>query len=308
MTMITNRLNRVKVGDQWIGEGAPVFIIAEIGINHNGSIELAKKMIDGAVRAGCNAVKFQKRTPEICVPIHQQDVLRETPWVVIPYLEYRRKVEFGFEDYVEIDRYCKEKNIVWFASYWDIPSVEFMKEFDVPLIKVSSAMLTDTSLLLSIRQAGLPVIISTGMSTMEEIERAVTLLGEHKLLIAHTTSVYPCNDEELNLRMITTLQRRFPWAIVGYSGHEIGLPTTIAAVALGAFFIERHITLERAMWGTDQASSVEIHGMELLVRNIRCVEKALGDGVKRIYANELSAKNKMRRFTEQQQPVEAAVQ
>jgi len=306
--MITSSLKRVKVGNQWIGEESAVFIIAEIGINHNGSIDLAKKMIDGAVRAGCDAVKFQKRTPEICVPEHQRGVLRETPWGLITYLEYRHKVEFGFDEYLEIDRYCKEKNILWFASCWDAPSIEFMKQFDIPLFKISSAMLTDLSLLSQIRQTGSPVMISTGMSTMNEIEVAIALLGEENLLLAHTTSVYPCMDEELNLRMITTLQRRYPKAIVGYSGHEIGLPTTVAAVALGARFIERHITLERAMWGTDQASSVEIHGLEILVRNIRCVEKAMGDGVKKLYAGELAAKTKMRRFAAHGQTAEMAAQ
>ncbi len=294
------------VGHAVVGEGAPVFIIAEIGINHNGSIELAKKMIDGAVRAGCNAVKFQKRTPELCVPPEQQGVMRETPWGYISYLEYRKKIEFGFNEYVELDRYCKEMNIQWFASCWDIPSVEFIKQFDVPLYKISSAMLTDKSLLSSIKHAGAPVMISTGMSTMQEIKEAVGLIGEENLFLAHTTSAYPCIDEELNLRMITTLEKNFPKAIIGYSGHEIGLPTTVAAVALGAHFVERHITLERAMWGTDQAASVELHGLEILVRNIRCVEKAMGDGTKRLYASEIAAQKKMRRVL-QNQTLEMAV-
>jgi len=283
------------VGNAVIGEGAPVFIIAEIGINHNGSIEVAKKMIDGAVRAGCDAVKFQKRTPELCVPKEQQNVMRETPWGYITYLDYRRKVEFGFNEYAEIDRVCKDMNIQWFASCWDIPSVEFMKQFDVPLYKVSSAMLTDKKLLACIKSSGAPIMISTGMSTMQEIEEAVELIGEENLFLAHTTSAYPCIDEELNLRMISTLKNRFPKAIIGYSGHEIGLPTTVAAVALGAHFVERHITLERAMWGTDQAASVELHGLEILVRNIRCVEEAMGDGTKRLYASEIAAQKKMRR-------------
>ena len=306
--MVLSDLKRVKIGDHSIGEDAPVFIIAEIGINHNGSIELAKKMIDGAARAGCSAVKFQKRTPEICVPKHQRDVMRETPWGVMSYLEYRRKVEFGFDEYMEINRYCKELNIPWFASCWDVPSIEFMKQFDIPLFKISSAMLTDTSLLSNMRQTGSPVMISTGMSTAGEIEDAVNLLGEENLLIAHTTSVYPCADEELNLRMITSLKRRFPGSIIGYSGHETGLPTTIAAVAFGATFVERHITLDRAMWGTDQASSVELHGLEILVRYIRSVEKAMGDGVKKLYAGEIAAKNKMRPSMTKDQPIEMAMQ
>ena len=303
MTMDSS--NRTRVGNHWIGSGSPVFVIAEIGINHNGSIDLAKKMIDGAVRAGCTAVKFQKRTPEICVPAHQQNIERDTPWGRISYLEYRRKVEFGFDHYAEIDRYCKDQNILWFASCWDVPSVEFMKQFDIPLYKISSAALTDAQLLASMKHTGTPVMISTGMSTMEEIDRAVGLVGEEGLLIAHTTSAYPCSDEELNLRMIPVLQDRYPRAIVGYSGHEVGLPTTVAAVAMGAQFVERHCTLERTMWGTDQAASVEMHGMEILVRNIRCVEKAMGDGVKKLYPSELAAKSKMRRPLER--PVEMAV-
>jgi N-acetylneuraminate synthase len=277
-----------------IGNGAPVFICAEIGINHNGSLELAKKMIDGAVRAGCDAVKFQKRTPELCVPRHQRGILRETPWGVITYLEYKKKIEFHEAEFREIDSYCRERNILWFASCWDTPSVRFISKFDSPLYKIPSALITDRKLLSRIKQTGKPIMISTGMSTMEEIEATVRLLDEEGLMIAHSTSAYPCVDEELNLRMIVKLQMKFPRAIIGYSGHEVGLPTTLAAVALGANFIERHITLDRAMWGTDQAASVEIHGLEMLVRNIRCVEKSLGDGVKRVYESEMAVRNKLR--------------
>ncbi len=286
---------QVKIGNKLVGDGQPVFIIAEIGINHNGSLEIAKKMIDGAVHAGCDAVKFQKRTPEICVPKDQWNIERETPWGRMTYLEYRYKVEFNKEDYAEIDRYCKAKGILWFASCWDEPSVDFMEQFDPPCYKAASASLTDIELLKKKKSTGRPLIISTGMSTMEEIEAAVEAIGTDNLLIAHATSTYPCPPEELNLRMIHTLKAKYPMCPIGYSGHETGLATTWAAVALGATFVERHITLDRAMWGTDQAASVEIGGLERLVRNIRDIEKALGDGVKRVYDSEIGPRKKLRR-------------
>jgi len=285
----------VKIGNKLVGDGQPVFIIAEIGINHNGSLDIAKKMIDGAVHAGCDAVKFQKRTPEICVPKDQWNIERETPWGRMTYLEYRYKVEFTKEDYTEIDRYCKEKGILWFASCWDEPSVEFMEQFNPPCYKAASASLTDIELLKKKKATGRPLIISTGMSTMEEIETAVEAVGTENLLIAHATSTYPCPPEELNLRMIQTLKAKYPMCPIGYSGHETGLATTWAAVALGATFVERHITLDRAMWGTDQAASVEIGGLERLVANIRDIEKAMGDGIKRVYDSELGPRKKLRR-------------
>ncbi len=285
----------VKIGNKLVGDGQPVFIIAEIGINHNGSLDIAKKMIDGAVHAGCDAVKFQKRTPEICVPKDQWNIERDTPWGRMTYLEYRYKVELTKEDYTEIDRYCKEKGILWFASCWDEPSVEFMEQFNPPCYKAASASLTDIELLKKKKATGRPLIISTGMSTMEEIEAAVEAIGTENLLIAHATSTYPCPPEELNLRMIQTLKAKYPMCPIGYSGHETGLATTWAAVALGATFVERHITLDRAMWGTDQAASVEIGGLERLVNNIRDIEKAMGDGVKRVYDSELGPRKKLRR-------------
>ncbi len=286
---------QVKIGSKLVGDGQPVFIIAEIGINHNGSLEIAKKMIDGAVHAGCDAVKFQKRTPEICVPKDQWNIERETPWGRMTYLEYRYKVEFGKDEYTEIDRYCKEKGILWFASCWDEPSVDFMEQFDPPCYKAASASLTDIELLKKKKSTGRPLIISTGMSTMEEIETAVEAIGTDNLLIAHATSTYPCPPEELNLRMIQTLKAKYPMCPIGYSGHETGLATTWAAVALGATFVERHITLDRAMWGTDQAASVELGGLERLVHNIRDIEKALGDGIKRVYESEIGPRKKLRR-------------
>ncbi len=285
----------VKIGNKLVGDGQPVFIIAEIGINHNGSLDIAKKMIDGAVHAGCDAVKFQKRTPEICVPKDQWNIERDTPWGRMTYLEYRYKVEFTKEDYTEIDRYCKEKGILWFASCWDEPSVEFMEQFNPPCYKAASASLTDIELLKKKKATGRPLIISTGMSTMEEIETAVEAIGTENLLIAHATSTYPCPPEELNLRMIHTLKAKYPMCPIGYSGHETGLATTWAAVALGATFVERHITLDRAMWGTDQAASVELGGLERLVSNIRDIEKAMGDGIKRVYESEIGPRKKLRR-------------
>lgn len=285
----------VKIGDREIGKGLPVYVIAEIGINHNGSVEVAKKMIDAAYIAGCHAVKFQKRTPEICVPKDQWHIERDTPWGRMTYIDYRYKVEFDYSEYDEIDRYCKQKGMQWFASCWDEQSVEFIEQFDTPCYKAASASLTDHALLLAMKKTGKPLIVSTGMSTMEEIEATIDKIGTDNLLIAHATSAYPCKVEELNLRMINTLVEKFDTPI-GYSGHETGLVTTWAAVALGACFVERHITLDRAMWGTDQAASVEVGGLMRLVSNIRDIEKALGDGVKRLYDSELSSRAKLRRI------------
>ncbi|HEY5670644.1 MAG TPA: N-acetylneuraminate synthase family protein [Anaerolineales bacterium] len=284
----------VKIGDRWVGEGHPVFIIAEIGINHNGNLHIAKRLVDVAFMAGCDGVKFQKRTPEKAVPPEFQNVMRETPWGIISYLEYRRMVEFGFKEYDDIDQYCKEKGIIWFASCWDEDSVDFIEQFSPPCYKIASASLTDIPLLEKVKSTGRPVILSTGMSTLEEIAASVELLGTEHLLIAHSTSTYPCPPEELNLRMIETLRERFDCPI-GYSGHEVGLQTTYAAVTLGAAFVERHITLDRAMWGSDQAASVEPGGMIRLVRDIRVIERALGDGQKRVYDSELKAREKLRR-------------
>jgi N-acetylneuraminate synthase len=285
----------IKIGNKQVGDGQPVYIVAEIGINHNGSMDVAKKMIEGAAAAGCDAVKFQKRTPELCVPKDQWLLERDTPWGRMTYIDYRHKVEFTKDNYAEIDRYCKEKNIQWFASCWDEPSVDFMEQFNPPCYKAASASLTDLDLLKKKKSTGRPLIISTGMSTMEEIEAAVKEIGTDKLLIAHATSTYPCPPEELNLKMIQTLKTKYPMCPIGYSGHETGLATTWASVAMGATFIERHITLDRAMWGTDQAASVEIGGLERLVGNIRDVEKSIGDGVKRVYESEIGPRKKLRR-------------
>jgi N-acetylneuraminate synthase len=284
----------VKIEKFVIGNEQPVFIIAEIGINHNGDIDLAEKLIDAAALAGCNAVKFQKRTPDKCVPALQKDLMRETPWGMMTYLEYRRRVEFSYEDYLKIDRYCRSKSITWFASCWDQESVDFIEEFNPACYKIASASLTDDDLLSYINSKGRVMILSTGMSSMEEIAHAVSLLDKERLLLAHSTSTYPCKPEELNLKMIKTLGEVFQRP-VGYSGHEVGLQTTYAAVVLGACFVERHITLDRAMWGTDQAASVEPWGFMRMVRDIRVMERAFGDGIKKVYDSERPIREKLRR-------------
>ena len=284
----------VSIGDKLIGEGQPVFFIAEIGLNHNGDVDLAKRLIDAAKVAGCDAVKFQKRTPELCVPEEYRNVMRETPWGIMSYLDYRHRVEFGEEEYNEIARYCELQGIAWFASCWDTDSVDFVEDFDPPCYKIASASLTDTDLLTNIAQKRRPIILSTGMSTMDEIQTAVELLGDVPLAIAHTTSTYPCSPDESNLRMIHTLKKLFDHPI-GYSGHEVGLQVTIAAVAMGATFVERHITLDRAMWGSDQAASIEPHGLVRLLRDIRVVERAIGDGRKKVYDSEIPIREKLRK-------------
>ena len=285
----------IKLRKRLIGDGQPAYIIAEIGINHNGDLDIAKKMIAAAVHAGADAVKFQKRTPEVCTPLDQQTQMRETPWGYITYLDYRYKVELGLEEYREIDRHCKKLGIDWFVSVWDEPSVDFMEQFETPAYKIPSASLTDHGLLRQVRRTGKPVIVSTGMSTMEQIHRGMDAVGLENLVIMHTTSAYPCDPDELNLRMIETLRREFPETPIGYSGHEVGLVPSAVAVALGACVVERHFTLDRAMWGGDQAASVEPGGFEKLVKYIRVTEAAMGDGVKKVYASELSSLKKLRR-------------
>lgn len=278
-----------------IGQGQPCFIIAEIGLNHNGSLDIALQLIEEAVKCGCDAVKFQKRTPEVSTPKDQWEIQRETPWGTMSYIDYRYKVEFGKDEYKAIDAFCKKKGIIWFASCWDEESVDFLEQFDPALYKAASAALTDMPLLQKKKDTGKPLIISTGMSTMDEISFAVDHLGTENLLIAHSTSSYPAPTNELNLRMIHTLQGKYPDVPIGYSGHETGLATTLAAVVLGATFVERHFTLDRAMWGSDQAASIEPVGMAKLVKDIRDIESALGDGIKKVYDSELGPRAKLRR-------------
>jgi len=285
----------IKIGNKLVGDGHPAYVIAEIGINHNGDLDITKQMIDAAVHAGADAVKFQKRTPEVCTPPEQQNQMRETPWGYITYLDYRYKVEFNEEQYREIDRHCKEKGIDWMVSVWDEPSVDFMEKFDTPAYKVPSASLTDHNLLKYVRKTGKPVIISSGMSTMEQIKRGADVVGTDNLVIMHCTSTYPCEPEELNLNMIKTLRSEFPNNPIGYSGHEVGLVPSAIAVAFGACMVERHLTLDRAMWGSDQAASVEPGGFERLVKYIRVTEASLGDGVKKVYESEKGSMKKLRR-------------
>jgi N-acetylneuraminate synthase len=284
----------VKIGNRFVGPGHPCYVIAEIGINHNGDLDIAKQLIKMSAEAGCDAVKFQKRTPELCVPLDQRNVLRETPWGQMTYMDYRYKVEFDEKQYKELADYAQTFNLHLFASPWDVESVDFMVKMNHPVIKIPSASITDVELLEKIASTKLPVIMSTGMSTMDQIDKAVSILNKEILLIAHSTSAYPCDPQELNLKMIPVLLDRFQVPI-GYSGHETGLQTTVAAVTLGACFVERHVTLDRAMWGSDQSASVEPPGLVRLVRDIRTVEMALGDGIKKVYESEKKPMSRLRK-------------
>jgi len=286
----------IKIGNKMIGDGHPTYIIAEVGVNHNGSVEIAKELIKAAADAGVDAIKFQKRTPELSVPEHQKNQMRDTPWGYITYLDYRYKVEFDQDQYAELDAYCKAHRIDWFASSWDLESLAFIERFNPPAHKIPSALITDLELLRATKATGKPVILSTGMSTMDEINLAVETLGVENLLICHTTSSYPCPPDELNLKMILTLKENFNCPI-GYSGHEVGLVTSVVAVGLGACLVERHVTLDRAMWGSDQAASVEPQGIRTLVKYIRVTEKSLGDGNKKVYDSEQSVLKKLRKYS-----------
>ena len=285
----------VSIGSHVIGGGRPAYVIAEIGLNHNGDVEIAKRLIDVAANAGANAMKFQKRTPEIATPEHMRDVQRETPWGTMSYLDYRRRVEFGRDEYIEVGDYATMRGLDWFASPWDVPSVEFLEELNVVAHKVASASLTDTELLEALRETGKPIILSTGMSTMDQIDRAMDVLNTDRVILMHATSTYPMEPDEANIRMISTLRDRFAGVPIGYSGHERGLQISLAAVALGAVAVERHITLDRTMWGSDHAASLEPGGLEHLVRDIRIIETALGDGVKRVFPGEQAPMAKLRR-------------
>ena len=286
----------IKINDHAIGNGNPVFMIAEIGINHNGSLDIAKKLIDGSFACNWHCVKFQKRTPDLCVPEDQKNILRDTPWGRITYLEYKYKVEFEHKEYSYIDKYCKEKPFYWTASVWDIPSLEFVLTYDVPFIKIPSAKLTDHELIKLASQSGKPVVLSTGMSEIEEVDEAVEILEKYSkgnYILMHTNSAYPSPVEELNLRTINLLKKRYN-CIVGYSGHEYGLEPSVIAVALGATIIERHITLDHNMWGSDHAASLEIHAMDMLHKRIKEIKNVLGDGVKRVTGKELESRKKLR--------------
>jgi N-acetylneuraminate synthase len=286
-------IKSVKIGSRAVGPGEACFVIAEIGINHNGDLETAKKLIVAAQAAGCDAVKFQKRTVDVVYSAEELARPRENPFGATNG-DLKYGLEFGEEQYRAIDEFCKGLGMPWFASCWDEGSVDFMERFDPPCYKIASASLTDDVLLRHHRRTGRPIIMSTGMSTLEQVDHAVEVLGKRDLVVMHCTSTYPSKPEELNLRAIQSLADRYG-VPVGYSGHEIGLSTSLAAVAIGACALERHITLDRAMWGSDQAASVEPHGISRLVRDARVIERALGDGVKRLYDSEVPVMQKLRR-------------
>ena len=293
---------KVKIGNKLVGNGEPVFIIAEIGINHNGDIEIAKKLIDAACHAGCDAVKFQKRTIEIVYTKEELLRPRENPFGNTNG-DLKRELEFGYDEYKEIDISCKKNKIMWFASCWDEQSVDFIDQLDPPCYKIASACLTDDNLLRYTRSKGKPILLSTGMSTYDEIDHAVEILGKNSLIIFHCTSTYPSKNEELNLLAIKTLQERYGVPI-GYSGHEVGVVPSVMAVGMDAVAVERHITLDRSMWGSDQAASMEPKGLELMVRDIRLWKVCMGDGVKKVYDSEKPISEKLRRVKRYNQETE----
>jgi N-acetylneuraminate synthase len=284
---------QVMIGGTPVGDGAPCYVVGEIGINHNGDLGIARRLIDVAAIAGCAAVKFQKRTVDVVYGADELARPRENPFGSTNG-HLKRGLEFGMDQYRNLDHYCREQKIAWFASCWDEASVDFMEQFAPPCYKIASASLTDSALLKHHRATGRPIIVSTGMSTLAEVDRAVEVLGTEQLVILHTTSAYPAKVPDLNLKLIPVLRERYG-VPVGYSGHEVGLAASYAAVALGACMIERHITLDRAMWGSDQAASVEPQGLMKLIRDIRTIELALGDGVKCVTADEVPIRQKLRR-------------
>jgi N-acetylneuraminate synthase len=286
-------MSTVKIGNKLVGPGQPCYVIAEIGINHNGDVDLAKRLISVAVAAGCDAVKFQKRTVDVVYTAKELATPRENPFGTTNG-DLKYGLEFEAEDYAEIDSFCKSVKIPWFVSPWDEGAVDFMEQFNTPVYKIASASLTDDNLLKHVRKTGKPVIASTGMSTYDEIDHAVAVLGTDNLILMHTTSTYPAKYEQLNLRAIPTMAERYHLPI-GYSGHETGIPTTVAAAVLGACCVERHITMDRAMWGSDQSASLEPNGISRLVRDIRLCEQSMGDGVKRVYDDEVPVMKKLRR-------------
>jgi N-acetylneuraminate synthase len=283
----------VRIGQKLVGDSQPCYVIAEIGINHNGDVDLAKRLISVAVGAGCDAVKFQKRTIDIVYSAEELGRPRESPFGTTNG-DLKYGLEFDYYDYQEIDAFCRASKIPWFASCWDEKSVDFIERFDVPCYKIASASLTDDNLLRHTRATGKPIILSTGMSTIEEIDHAVDVLGKEDLVLLHACSTYPAYYEELNLRAIPAMQQRYGIPI-GYSGHETGLPSTVAAVVLGAVVVERHVTLDRAMWGSDHAASLEPNGITRVLRDIRMVEKSMGDGIKRVFEREQPIIKKLRR-------------
>jgi N-acetylneuraminate synthase len=283
----------VRIGTRHLGPDAPCCVIAEIGINHNGDVDIAKRLIAVAMAAGCDAVKFQKRTVDVVYSREELEKPRESPFGTTNE-DLKRGLELDLEDYQEIDAYCRSSKIPWFASCWDEASVDFIEQFSPPCYKVASASLTDDDLLRHTRRTGKTIILSTGMSTIEQIDHAVDVLGKNDLVLLHACSTYPAYYEELNLRVIPLLRERYG-VPVGYSGHETGIASTVAAATLGACCVERHITLDRSMWGSDHAASLEPNGISRVVRDIRLVEQSMGDGVKKVYEREQPIIKKLRR-------------
>jgi N-acetylneuraminate synthase len=287
---------RVKIGNRYVGSDYPVYLIAEIGINHNGDLQIAKKLIDAAWVTDWSCVKFQKRTPDICVPEDQRHLPRQTPWGKMTYLEYKKRIEFQKAEYDYIDNYCREKPLDWTASVWDIPSLEFLLNYDVPFIKIPSAKITDHDLVGASAKSGRPLFVSTGMSTIDEVDSVVELLEKHSsgnYVLFHTNSSYPAKMEDINLQIIATLKDRYN-CVVGYSGHEAELSPAMLAPVFGAAVIERHVTLSHSMWGSDHVSSLEISGMYILPKRIHATKLMIGDGVKTLSAGEMTARVKLR--------------
>jgi N-acetylneuraminate synthase len=283
----------VMLGERPVGDGHPCYVIGEIGINHNGDTGMARKLIDVASIAGAEAVKFQKRTIDVVYTPEELAKPRESPFGETNG-ELKRGLEFGLPEYTEIDDYCRRKSITWTASCWDEASVDFIDQFDPPYYKIASASLTDDALLRHTRAKGKPVILSTGMSTIDQIDHAVEVLGTEDLVLLHACSTYPAQYADLNLRVIPVLRDRYG-VPVGYSGHETGIASSVAAVALGACVVERHITMDRSLWGSDQAASLEPNGLMRVIRDIRLIEASMGDGIKRVVDSEVPIMQKLRR-------------
>ena len=292
--MLANK--EVHLGDFTVSHYSKPYLIAEIGINHNGNLQIAKRLMDAAFACRWDAVKFQKREPDIAVPKEQKNVLRETPWGTMTYLEYKKRIEFWGGEYDCIDAYCKAKPIDWSASAWDLPSLKFLAKYDLPFLKIPSAMLTNDELLIASAETGKPLVVSTGMSTIREIDHAVDILEKKtggNFVLMHTNSSYPAPNNELNLNMVLTLAERYD-CLVGYSGHEIDLMPSVMAVTMGACIIERHITLDRTMWGTDQAASVALPGMQALRGRVDSAIEIMGNGRKILTESELNVRKKLR--------------
>lgn len=276
------------------------YLIGEIGINHNGNLEITKKLIAAAYACNWDCVKFQKRTPDICVPDKQKYVIRYTPWGAITYLEYKKKLEFEKKEYDYIDKYCKDKPIDWSASVWDLESLDFLLQYDVPFIKIPSALLTDDKLLKRVSKTGKTIILSTGMSTIEEIDKAVNIIQKgikraDDLILMHCCSTYPTPIEEINLNIIPFLKKRFDWCRIGFSDHTYDLESSVVATALGVDVIEKHITLDHKLFGTDQSSSLEVHAMDMLRKRIKDVRIMMGDGIKKVTEGEKLIMEKLRK-------------